>query len=423
MIWLRIYSLVWLVCIPFVYGYLMWRARKAPTYLEHWDERFGKTTVKKQPKDVVWIHTVSVGETRAALPLIEALRKRYPNNQILLTLMTPTGREAAVELYGKSVELRYLPYDFPKAVNNFMLTYRPKFGVLIETELWPNLIFAAKRANVPLFLANARLSQRSFQRYHRFAPLIYPMMQQLRATMAQSEEDAQRLIKLGANPVEVCGNIKYDIEPPKPLLKLGKHFRSQVGKRLVFVCASTREGEEKLILQAWRKINPEGLLVIIPRHPERFDEVYQLACDYQFIVQRRSENQPIREGTQLWLGDSMGELFAYYQMADVVFVGGSLQPLGSHSLIEPAAVGRPIIFGPSTFNFAKASQLALAAGAARQVTSAEELIDTLIELQSTEYTRRQMSKAALEFSALHRGATNKMVKIIEEKLISQEFAY
>lgn len=414
--WRTLYSFLWYIATPLIQCYLKRRARKAPAYLEHWNERFGRK-FSAQKTGVIWIHAVSVGETRAALPLVRALRNCYPDAPLLITQMTPTGRTTALELYGQDAEICYLPYDYPKSVEKFIKAYCPLFGVLIETELWPNLIYTARRAEVPLFLVNARLSERSLKRYRWIYPLIYPTMQQLTATIAQSEEDARRLQELGAAQVVVCGNIKYDVDPPKKMLELGDSFRARVGKRHVFVCASTRSGEERLILQSWiKKRKPACLLVLIPRHPERFAEVSQLVLDHGLVLQCRTDNHVVKPTTDVWLGDSMGELFAYYQAANIVFVGGSLQPLGSHSLIEPAAVGRPIILGPSTFNFAEASQLALASGAASQVMNADELVDEVLLLIKDENRRNEMAQAALEFSAVYRGATAKTINVIKENI-------
>lgn len=414
--WRRgLYSLLWWVATPLIRRYLKKRARKAPAYLQHWDERFGAA---RQPRatGAIWIHAVSVGETRAALPLIQAIRQRWPDAPLLLTQMTPTGRETACQLY-PDAEVRYLPYDYPGAVGDFLAIWQPRFGVLMETELWPNLLHAARQQGVPVFLANARLSEKSLRGYRRIQGLIGPALQDLTAIAAQSQQDAERLQKLGAVSPQVCGNTKYDFTPPAAMAALAAQFRQRIGSRQVFICASTRDGEEQLILQAWQQAEVGNtLLLLVPRHPERFDSVAALAQGMGFAVQRRSDQQALAAHTSVWLGDSMGELFAYYGCADVAFVGGSLLPLGGQNLIEPASLGLPVLFGPSMFNFAQASELALQAGAALQVADAAALVQQVLGLLQDEARRQQMHSAALVFTATHRGASQRIVQLLQAQL-------
>ncbi|SCK12257.1 lipid IV(A) 3-deoxy-D-manno-octulosonic acid transferase [Vogesella sp. LIG4] len=411
-----LYSTLWPLLTPLVKRYLKKRARQAPAYLQHWDERFARDLPRGDGREVIWLHAVSVGETRAALPLVKLLRQQYPAARFVITQMTPTGRAAALELY-PDAEIRYLPYDSAGNMRRFIAALRPRFGVLMETELWPNLLHACRAAGVPLFLVNARLSEKSLRGYRRIGPLIRPAMRALTAVAAQSEADAERLRQLGAAKVSVCGNSKYDFTPPADQLALGQRFRQRIGSRPVWVCASTRDGEEELILQAWQAA-PRGdaLLLIVPRHPERFDTVAMLAASMGFTVQRRSDEQPVAAGTQLWLGDSMGELFAYYVAADVAFVGGSLLDYGSQNLIEPASVGLPVLIGPSTFNFAEAASLALAAGAARQVRDAGTLVSVALELLQDDAARQRMRDAGLAFTAQHRGASQRMLQLISSQV-------
>ena len=407
-----LYSALWPLLMPLVKRYLNKRARKAPAYLEHWDERFGRDLPRGDGREVIWLHAVSVGETRAALPLVKLLRQQYPAARFVITQMTPTGRATALQLY-PDAEIRYLPYDSAGNMRRFIAALRPKLGVLMETELWPNLLHACRAAGVPLFLVNARLSEKSLRGYRRIGPLIRPAMRALTAVAAQSEADAERLRQLGAARVQVCGNSKYDFTPPAEQLAVGQTFRQHIGNRPVWVCASTRDGEEALILQAWQAA-PRGdaLLLLVPRHPERFDSVATLAASMGFAVQRRSDGQPVRQGTQVWVGDSMGELFAYYAAADVAFVGGSLLDFGSQNLIEPASIGLPVLIGPSTYNFAEAASLALAAGAARQVADAQSLVSAALALLQDADARQLMREAGLAFTAQHRGASQRMLQLI-----------
>lgn len=412
----RLYSWAWQLATPLVRHYLKKRARKAPAYLQHWDERFG-SQLRPRATGAIWIHAVSVGETRAAQPVVDALRQAWPDAPLLMTQMTPTGRATALQLY-PDAEVRYLPYDYPQAVQAFLAAYQPRLGVLMETELWPNLIHAAAEQNIPLFLANARLSEKSLHGYLKIKGLVAPALAKLRAVAAQTPEDGERLRQLGAGDIEVCGNTKYDIQPPPAQLELAETFKAWIGQRRVLVCASTRDGEEALILDAWQAAPrlADTLLVLIPRHPERFGEVARLAEDRGLRVQRRSAGGPLDVATQVWIGDSMGEVFAYFACADLAFVGGSLLPLGCHNLIEPASVGVPVLFGPSVFNFKQAAALALAAGAARQVGSAAELMDAVAELLADGDSHRAMRQAALDFSAAHRGASVRMVELFRRKL-------
>lgn len=414
--WRRgLYSLLWWAATPLIRRYLKKRARKAPAYLQHWDERFGEAD-QPQATGAIWIHAVSVGETRAALPLIQALRQRWPDAPLLLTQMTPTGRDTARQLY-PDAEVRYLPYDYPGAVRDFLARWQPRFGVLMETELWPNLLHAARKQGVPVFLANARLSEKSLRGYRRIQGLIGPALRDLTAIAAQSQQDAERLQQLGAVNPQVCGNTKYDFTPPAAMAQLAAQFRQRIGQRPVFICASTRDGEEALILQAWQQAKVgNALLLLVPRHPERFDSVAALAQDMGFAVQRRSQQQDIAADTSIWLGDSMGELFAYYGCAEVAFVGGSLLPLGGQNLIEPASLGLPVLFGPSMFNFAEASQLALQAGAAQQVAYADALVAQALSLLHDQVRCQQMRTAALTFTAAHRGASQRIVALLQASL-------
>ncbi|HLA36440.1 MAG TPA: lipid IV(A) 3-deoxy-D-manno-octulosonic acid transferase [Rhodocyclaceae bacterium] len=419
---LLLYTLIVCMLLPCAPFYLLWRSRRQPEYRRHWGERFGFGWIAPfdaAAADVtapsIWIHAVSVGETRAAQPLIAALQQRYPHCRLLLTHMTPTGRATSHELYGDSVQRVYLPYDTPWAVRHFLNSYRPQLGLIMETELWPNLIVACHSLSIPLLLLNARLSARSAARYARFPALIAPTLARLRVVAAQSADDAHRFVELGATQVQVSGNMKFDIAAPAAQEQLAAKFCRHFGPRPVWLAASTREGEEALILEAWRKVGAGGtaLLAIVPRHPQRFDEVAELIAASGLKMQRRSENREIAPETQVVLGDSMGEMFAWYAAVDLAFIGGSLLDYGSQNLIEACAVGTPVLIGPSTRNFAEAARAALACHAARSIQDADELVAAVAELLADAEQRRRMGEAGRQFAARHRGATARTLAIIE----------
>ncbi len=404
----RLYTLVLWLLLPWALLHLLWRSRRQREYLQHWSERFALYRRQPSPQSppTIWIHAVSVGETRAAQPLIAALRERYPSHRILLTQMTPTGRQTGIELFGDSIARVYLPYDFPSAINRFLDHWQPVFGLIMETELWPNLISACHQRGLPLMLVNGRLSEKSARRYARFAALSHGALANLAGVAAQTETDAQRLASLGAKKVVITGNLKFDITPPAEQLALGAHFRQLLGRRKVLLCASTRDGEEAHILTAWHHAAlQDTLLVIVPRHPQRVESVANLISAHGFKLQRRSSGLPLDADTQVWLGDSMGEMFAYYAACDVAFVGGSLIDHGGQNLIEPCAVGVPVLIGPSTFNFARAADDAVAAGACRRVANAEELMAAAATLLHHPAMRADMAGRAQDFASQHRGAT------------------
>ncbi|HSG22922.1 MAG TPA: 3-deoxy-D-manno-octulosonic acid transferase, partial [Azonexus sp.] len=304
-----IYSLVLYLITPLIWLRLLWRARQQPAYLQHLGERYGFYR-QPAPEKLIWVHAVSVGETRAAQPLIEGLQAKWPAHRILLTSMTPTGREAGQQVYGDRVIQAYLPYDYPAAVDRFFRHFSPNFGVLMETEIWPNLLAVANGYKVPVMLVNARLSERSARGYRKFDVLVGPAFAALSGVAAQTPGDASRIASLGANPVEVCGNLKFDVTPCAENISLGGCWRAAIGDRPVWLAASTRDGEESLILEAWRQLaSQNALLVLVPRHPQRFDEVAELLAQKGLNSIRRTAGIP-SPGTQVWLGDSMGEMAA-----------------------------------------------------------------------------------------------------------------
>ena len=419
MIWRLGYRLLLWLLFPWALVHLWWRGRRQPGYREHIAERFGwYPTVPARP--LIWLHAVSVGETRAAEPLVRALAARYPGYELLLTQMTPTGRETAQQLFGDMATIAYLPYDYPGAVERFLTRFKPRLGILMETEIWFNLVEGCARRRVPLLLANARMSEKSARGYALVAPLTRSALIRLAAVSAQTREDAERLERLGATEVEVTGNLKFDVAVVPRLLALGAELKQHIGQRPVLLAASTREGEEELVLDALPYIKVEGLLLLlVPRHPQRFDEVAALLERRGLSYARRSDKRVLPPDCRVLLGDSMGEMAAYYAACDLAFIGGSLFPYGGQNLIEACAVGRPLLFGPHMYNFAEASRLALVAGAALEVVDAVTLGERAGALLSDQAAMARMSQAALAFSRAHQGATARNLAICERLLGEQ----
>lgn len=416
MIWRLAYRLLLWLLLPWVFMHLWWRGRRQPAYREHIAERFGWYEVTPQ-RPVIWLHAVSVGETRAAEPLLRALAMRYPGHELLLTQMTPTGRETAQQLFGGVATVAYLPYDYPGAVARFLDQFKPRLGILMETEIWFNLVKSCARRGIPLVLANARLSEKSARGYALAAPLTRAALANLAAISAQTREDAWRLESLGARDVEVTGNLKFDVAVAPELLALGAQLKQWIGPRPVLLAASTRQGEEELVLDAFSRMRIDGLLLmLVPRHPQRFDEVAALLAKRDLRYLRRSEGRALPPECQVLLGDSMGEMPAYYAACDLAFIGGSLLPYGGQNLIEACAVGRPLLFGRHMYNFAQASRLAVEAGAAIEVADAAMLGEWSGKLLSDRVAMGRMAQAALAFSRAHQGATACNLAICERLL-------
>lgn len=407
-----LYALLWWLALPFLPARLWWRGRREPGYRERIGERFGRyrADARAPARDVLWVHAVSLGETRAAAPLIERLLREFPDASILLTHMTATGRAAGRSLYGDRVVQAWLPYDLPFAVRGFLARFAPKAGFLLETEVWPNLVAGCREASIPLFLVNARLSARSLRGYRRFAGLTEPMFAALAGVAAQTAADAQRLTTAGARRVAVTGNLKFDAAVPDAALAFGRTLRARIGDRPAWVAASTRDGEEVLLLDALAlaALPPRTLTMIVPRHPQRFDAVADLLADRGIAFARRSADGPIPSAASVLLGDSLGELLGYYAAAEVAFVGGSLLPLGGQNLLEAIAVGTPTLVGPHTFNFEEATAGAVEAGAAVRVEDAPALVNEVARLLGSEAERARLREAAIAFRAAHRGAADRL---------------
>jgi 3-deoxy-D-manno-octulosonic-acid transferase len=396
---------------------LWWRGRKLPGYRERWTERFGylrPLTARPQ----LWVHAVSVGEVQAAVPIVRAVGQRYPGLSVVLTTMTPTGAERARQALGERVHHHYAPYDLPGAVRRFLQTVQPRMLLLMETELWPNLIHACYEQGIPVVVANARLSERSAARYRRSRRFVFQLLREITLIAAQGEKDAQRFMALGADPlrVQVTGNVKFDLpisptlwEQAQALRRLWDHNRP------VWIAASTHEGEEELVLDAHAEVRqavPNSLLVLVPRHPERFAKVAALCRRRGYPPALRSSHQPCPPETAVFLGDTMGELMMFYAASDVAFVGGSLVAVGGHNLIEPAACGRPVLFGPYMFNFEELSRMVLEAGGGRRVQSARELAETVSAWLQDASLRFTMGEKASRVADDNRGAVERLMETI-----------
>ncbi|MEW6705947.1 MAG: lipid IV(A) 3-deoxy-D-manno-octulosonic acid transferase [Pseudomonadota bacterium] len=408
---------------PLYLARLWWRGRHERAYRHAIPERLGLYAGPQPVPGALWLHAVSLGETRAAAPLIEALRARQPGLRLLLTHSTATGREAGMPLLRAGDVQAWLPYDTPGAVRRFLRHFRPAAGVLMETEVWPALLLAAQQAGVPMVLANARLSPKSLRKGQRLQRLLHPAVRSLRMVLAQTEADAQRLRQAGAPAVQVCGNLKFDMAPPPALLAQGQAWREALGRPVV-LAASTREGEEPLLLSAWRGLpEPRPLLLLVPRHPQRFEEVAALVRQAGLSLARRSQwadtPPPDARAAAVWLGDSMGEMPLYAAMADVALLGGSYAPLGGQNLIELAACGCPVVMGPHTFNFQEAAELALAAGAAQRVDDMASGVRQAVAL-TAHAEREAWSRSAQAFARTHRGATERVAEQVLALLVPRD---
>ena len=416
-----LYAWIWRLILPLALLRLWWRGYREPGYRRAVGERLGCYVNAPAPPEgtpLVWLHAVSLGETRAAAPLIAELRQHIPKMHLLLTHMTATGREAGADLLLPGDVQVWLPYDLPGPMRRFLRRFRPSVGVLMETEVWPNLADQCRRHGVPLLLTNARLSARSAGRWQHWPSLARMAWGGLHAA-AQTPDDAQRIMALGAAQAEVMGNLKFDMSPEARLLQLGAQWKAAAA-RPVLLLASTRElggeCEEALLLRALpRAMESRALLVWVPRHPQRFDVVAQLLAARGLAVQRRSAGAPTAD-TVVWLGDSLGEMAAYYAMADAAFIGGSLLPLGGQNLIEACACGCPVVLGPSQFNFAVAAQSALDTGAAVRAGDAAQVWAALQYWLDDAAARQQAAQQARAFAVAHRGAAQRQAQWIVEQL-------
>ena len=416
----RFYTAALWVVLPLVLLSLLRRGLRNRGYWRRWGERFA---LGRLPEScTVWLHAVSVGEAQAAVPLVRALLERQPGLRILVTTTTPTGSERVRGALGDAVAHRYVPYDLPGAVSRFLGAARPRLAVFMETELWPNTFALCAERGVAVVVANARLSERSARGYGRFAGIVQPMLGAVSLIAAQGRADADRFVRLGA-PVErvrLTGSIKFDLALPASLREQAEALRRQWGvDRSVWVAASTHEGEDEGVLDAFQTVLqtcPDSLLVLVPRHPERFGRVLTLARRRGLRIVQRTQTRSDCSDAQVFLGDTMGELPLFFAAADVAFVGGSLVPTGGHNMLEPAALGLPVIFGPHVFNFAEVSQLLLERAAARQVRGAAELAAVVSDLFQDAEARHAMGDRGREVVDENRGALKRLMGLLEPYL-------
>ncbi len=441
------YTLLLYLITPLILGRLLWRSRRAPAYARRWAERFGfvPTPGRDEPdlassaskQKTIWVHAVSVGETLAAVPLIKALQSDYPDAQLVVTTTTPTGSEQVVKIFGDSVAHVYAPYDLPDVLARFFARVRPSIVIIMETELWPNLLSKCRRSEIPVVIANARLSEKSAAGYRKIAWLMRGMLADISFVAAQSIDDGERFINLGLSrdKLVVTGNIKFDLQLDAPLVDKSAALKAQwqtPGQRLIWLAASTHQGEDEIILDAFAQVLtriPDTLLVLVPRHPERFNDVATLCVDRGFSLVRRSEHCLERTGldkagsvepglqSQILLGDTMGELLAFFGASDIAFIGGSLVPVGGHNLIEPAAWGIPILTGPNLFNFAEVAAKLTEAGAMQICENAAQLGAALIDLlgnaEEPAIGQTGIAAANLNYQAAHI-QNNKQYKLMAD---------
>ncbi len=412
-----LYSLVMGLAQPLLRRKLARRAAAEPRYAHAVPERFGHYagTPATGAEHYVWVHAVSLGETRAAAVLLARLREHLPGMRLLLTHGTATGWEEGTKLLREGDAQTWQPWDTPAATHRFLAHFKPALGVLMETEIWPNLVAQCQRQRVPLVLANARMSEASERRARRLAWLARPAYQGLSLVLAQFEADAQRLRALGATVQQVVGNLKFDARPDADQQQAGRALRRDLGARPVVLLAVSREGEEALFLQAVGALGDAAKAVqwlVVPRHPQRFDEVAALVTAAGFSLSRRSQWGTQSSTADVWLGDTLGEMALYYSLADVALLGGSFEPLGGQNLIEAAACGCPVVMGPHTFNFADAADLAQQADAALRVADMRHGVKAALDLLAGAPRLQAMQERALAFAAAHTGAADKTARAI-----------
>ena len=413
-----LYTLTMYLAVPVILYRLIARGLRYREYFGRWKERFGFFAAPGL-QDSIWVHAVSVGEVNAAAPLIEALMRRYADRAFVITTVTPTGSERVQKLFGGRVFHVYLPYDLPASVERFLDRVKPAIAVIMETEIWPNLYYECHARRIPIVIANARLSERSLKGYGPVRPLARAAVRCATAVAAQSQADAARLLELGADPatLTVAGNVKFDMAVPEGLDVSGAAAREYWGtNRPVWIAASTHEGEELPAIEAHTRVLkrfPDAVLLVAPRHPERFRPVAQLCRQYGFRTKVRSEDDVAARDTECFVVDTLGELLLFYAASDVAFVAGSLEPIGGHNVLEPAALGKPVLVGPHTFNFSEITSSLIDDGAALRIDGAVALGDAVVRLFAEPQRREAMGRAALAAVDRERGAVLRVVGIVE----------
>lgn len=421
-----LYSFLLYLAVPAVLIKLVLRARKSPAYAHRWCERFG--FIKKLPNDkpIIWIHSVSVGETIASAPMVHALMNQYRNHHFLITTMTPTGSERVKKIYGDRVSHVYCPYDLPDVQSRFLNRTHIKMALIMETELWPNTIAACKARNIPVVIINARLSEKSARGYAKLGSLTRNMMQNIHRVACQTENDGERFKQLGlpAERLTVTGSVKFDLsvddEIHKSAALLKSTWESGLGRTTkILIAASTHDGEDKPILDAFRKIQEQltdTLLLIVPRHPERFDRVFELSESLGFNTIRHSQATETSRDTEVIIGDTMGELMKLYATSDIAFVGGSLIENGGHNMLEPAALGIPVLSGPSIYNFMDISQQLEDAGGMKTIQNSDQLAEVVSDLLTDDAARKKMGSQAQTFVEGNKGSLQKLLKQVSETI-------
>lgn len=416
-----IYSLLFYILLPFIVIKLLIRARKAPAYKQRIRERFalGLSNIKTNG---IWIHAVSVGESIAATPMIEALLAAYPDLPITITCMTPTGSERIKSIFGDRVQHCYMPYDAACIAKRFLKKIKPNMAIIMETELWPNHIHYCHKMGIPVVLANARLSERSAKGYAKFPKVTRPMFESINWIAVQSKQEAERFIVLGALPenVAVIGSIKFDINVGNELVKKAHDLRDkwQALNRPTWIAASTHKGEDEIVLEVHRQLlaqHPDALLIVVPRHPERFDDVFAMASQH-FNTIRRSEATPVKPEVQVLVGDTMGELLFLYALADIAFVGGSLVDRGGHNVLEPIALNKPIVCGPHLYNFQEITTQLIEANALMIVNNSQELFLQIKHLFEDGELIMKMIQGGNQIMQHNQGALSRLVAGIEKQL-------
>ncbi|MBN1684518.1 MAG: lipid IV(A) 3-deoxy-D-manno-octulosonic acid transferase [Gammaproteobacteria bacterium] len=420
-----LYTFLFYLLLPFIMLRLLWRSLKAPAYRRRWSERFGFFKLPPNFKNAIWIHAVSVGEVLSAVPLIQSLQKQYPHHVMLVTTMTPTGSARVQSLFKESVYHIYLPYDLPCIIKRFLNKIQPKIAIIMETEIWPNLLHECHQRHIPILIGNARLSLKSMRYYSFFKKFIKNCLKHVSIIAPQSKRDAEHFLQLGVDPhkIQLLGNIKFDVKPPEGIETKAKNLRKQLGeKRIIWVVGSTHEGEDEQILDAYQHLKaaaPNTLLILVPRHPERFENVSNLCKSRGFTIARRSLKETCNDSTDIYLGDTMGEMMTFYATSDIAYVGGSLVPTGGHNLLEPALFSLPILTGPHTFNFQEITRQLQEANGLIMIHHSKELAQKVIELINDSKLRNALGKRAHQVILNNRGSLQKHLKLISDLLTTK----
>ena len=415
------YSCLFYLLIPFILLRLLWRGIKAPAYRCRWRERFALYNIKF-PQGVIWFHAVSVGEAEALFPLIRKIQKQHPDAKLLITTTTPTGSARVKTVMQETVAHVYLPYDIPDAVNRFMRCFKPKLAVIMETEIWPNLFVYCGKNDIPLYIINARLSEKSSRGYQKIPSLVHPALAAINLIATQTQDDAERFIAIGADSEKVLtlGNIKFDVEIPQTTIAQGLQIKADLFRgRFVWMIASTHKDEEAIFLEIYKEIKqkiPELLLVIVPRHPERFADVKKQCEQLMLAVVMRTEGDRVFTETDVYLADTMGELKMLYAASDVAFVGGSMVPRGGHNILEAAAVGVPVMFGPYMVNFKEIARGVLSHKAAIQCQNKDEVINSIVALYEQPVYRNALAEKGMEFVRQNQGAIARICEVLDRDI-------